>query len=336
MLLFLRIKQLLIKREPKQKNSDENKVLVVFINNGIGDFVIFIGILEGIRKRYGNSEITLLGSKLLETLVQKCPYIDKFIPFEISAFFRYPFYQKSLLEKLLVTYYETAIYPSFSRHLIGDIIMKACFAGEKIGYDGNSAEISRHDKERNNKNYSRLVKPPLRATSELDHYYHFAEELGIGKEYLRTPWVWIDDNDRSNALFLLKANGINDNDRFAVICPGAGSKKRFWHREGFANICDHLHARGYVSVITEGKNEGFLADSIIKLTSAHVINLIGKTDLRYLAAIYEKASLYIGNETGPNTDCHGCRHTYCLYYRRRSFWSLLSLWRRKKTYTRVP
>ena len=34
------------------------------------------------------------------------------------------------------------------------------------------------------------------------------------------------------------------------------------------------------------------------MTSAHLINLVGKTDLLILAAVYEKSLMYVGNDSG--------------------------------------
>ena len=247
--LFLRIKRLLVKHKPKVGNGGKKKVLIISIT-GIGDFVIFSAILEGIRKLYDNSEITLLGLKHLETLVQKCPFIDKYIPLDISAFFRYPFYKLSIFEKIQTDFYHVAYYPSFTRTVIGDVLMRACFAQEKIGYDGDFNEITGHDKKKGNQIYSRLVRPNPQAAKELDHYYHFADNLGIAKKYQRLPRVWIDDDDRCKAISLLRVNGIGDNDRFAVICPGAGVKKKLWHMDGFGKIVDYFDKKGVKIVIT--------------------------------------------------------------------------------------
>jgi lipopolysaccharide heptosyltransferase I len=116
-----------------------------------------------------------------------------------------------------------------------------------------------------------------------------AEFLGLG----RAPVEFIfptDDADRAFAAKLLP-----DDKPFAVILPATHWQTKRWPIEHFAALVRPLAERfGLATILAGGPDADALHPQL-----PGVINLAGKTNLRQLTAVLERADLVIANDTGP-------------------------------------
>lgn len=89
-------------------------------------------------------------------------------------------------------------------------------------------------------------------------------------------------------------------DRFALLVPGAAAHRpeKRWPAASFAALAGILSARGLAPVIVGTREETPLATTI-RAACADAMDLTGKTGLEELAAIAARASLAVGNDTGP-------------------------------------
>jgi ADP-heptose:LPS heptosyltransferase len=88
--------------------------------------------------------------------------------------------------------------------------------------------------------------------------------------------------------------------RFALLVPGGSAHRpgKRWPVERWAALGPLLVARGLVPVLVGGEDEAPLAE-IIRATCPEARDLTGATDLVELASLATRASLAIGNDTGP-------------------------------------
>lgn len=123
----------------------------------------------------------------------------------------------------------------------------------------------------------------------IDRYLTVAEFLGLG----RTPVEFIfptDDHDRQAVEQLLPPGNP-----FAVLLPATNWPTKRWPIENFAALIEPLRERfGLESVVAGGSDAAELAPQL-----PGAINLAGKTTLRQLVALLERADLVIANDTGP-------------------------------------
>jgi heptosyltransferase-1 len=123
----------------------------------------------------------------------------------------------------------------------------------------------------------------------IERYLNVAEFLGLG----RSPVEFVfptDDHDRRYVNGLLPPL-----EQFAVLLPATNWATKQWPIERFAALVKPLRERyGFASVLAGGPDAVPLAASL-----PGVINLAGKTNLRQLVALLERASLVIANDTGP-------------------------------------
>ncbi len=82
---------------------------------------------------------------------------------------------------------------------------------------------------------------------------------------------------------------------FAVICPGANWLTKRWPVERFAELPRQLKSRlGLRTIVAGGPDDVALGTQIADATS-----ICGQTTLRQLAAIMERATIVITNDSGP-------------------------------------
>jgi ADP-heptose:LPS heptosyltransferase len=87
---------------------------------------------------------------------------------------------------------------------------------------------------------------------------------------------------------------------YALLIPGAAPHRprKRWPAAQFATLATMLARRGQTPVIVGAAQDAPLA-SVIQAAAPSAIDLTGRTNLRELAAIAARASLAVGNDTGP-------------------------------------
>lgn len=88
--------------------------------------------------------------------------------------------------------------------------------------------------------------------------------------------------------------------RFALLAPGAAAHRpgKRWPPEHYALLARMLAERGITPVIIGGRGEEDIG-KIIQLFCRDAIDLIGKTSLAEILDIARRASVCVGNDTGP-------------------------------------
>jgi len=267
--------------------------------DAIGDFILFSPMLKYYRKLYSSHLITLLVNKINQELAERFDNFDKIIFFDRKKFDHNIFYRRELLLKIKKANFDIAIYPAYSRESKGDYLIKISGAKQRIGLDGDLSSIAPKQKEKNNKYYTKLIKLPSNVISEIEKNKKIVELLGglVNNNYVPFFRPSISDQERANQ-FLLKHN-ISKDDKFAIICPGAGDVRRIWPLNKFSRLINWLGREKKFKVIICGSpEEKNLADKIKQYTDLPIIDIVGQTDLLSLAAILEKAVLYVGNDNG--------------------------------------
>ncbi len=108
------------------------------------------------------------------------------------------------------------------------------------------------------------------------------------------------DQDRDAANDLLMHCGIKTPELLVAVNPMAKWETKLWDNLKFANLADRLIEQANADVIfTGGQEDREAIEDIISSMKARAANLAGKTDLKTLAALYEKTSIVVSTDTGP-------------------------------------
>jgi ADP-heptose:LPS heptosyltransferase len=137
--------------------------------------------------------------------------------------------------------------------------------------------------------YTHRVKTGFPQVQAVDRYLKIADALGLGKSPVEFTFP-TDDADRK-----FVADLVPPGTRYAVFLPGTNWETKRWPTDKFAACVAPLRARyGLESIVAGGAVDSPLAAQI-----PGARDLTGKTNLRQLVALLERAELVIANDTGP-------------------------------------
>ncbi len=133
----------------------------------------------------------------------------------------------------------------------------------------------------------------------LDGFFGFLEILGMTQRYLQ----WDIPIPLEANLFIEKQ--LPSKKRILAINPCSSTRLRNWRNwsaEGYAVVADYANKKYGMQVILTGGPSGLEIDFgklIVENCDTKPINLIGKTSLKQLLALLNKASVLIAPDTGP-------------------------------------
>ncbi len=135
---------------------------------------------------------------------------------------------------------------------------------------------------------------------EVEYNLNLLKTMGI--ELNGVPQFEFTINDEANKKIkdILSSDDIDSTTRFAVLHAGSGGSARDWKIEKFAELGDFLQmVEGLRVVLTGGKNETQLIALLESKMKTKPLNYTGKFSLQELGALFQKASVFVSNSTGP-------------------------------------
>lgn len=242
------------------------RILVIRLG-ALGDIVLSFPAFAAIRAAHPGAEISLLTTAPFAGWLAKSPWFDKVLVDDRPALWNLP----------------------------GLARLRRKLAGFDMVYDLQTSARSSH--------YFRLAgRPPWSGIAPGCAYPHanparnamhtrerIAEQLAMaGIPALPAPDL---------AWLRREATGFNLPPRFAALIPGAAPHRpaKRWPAENFAALAKQM---ALPVAILGGKAEQPLA-ARIRQDAPEAIDLTGRTDLSHLARLLARASLAIGNDTGP-------------------------------------
>ena len=120
-----------------------------------------------------------------------------------------------------------------------------------------------------------------------ERYLDIAEALGCG----RGPIVFDFGVERIDRLAAADLTGQSE--KYAVLLPGTNWATKRWPEEYFAQLVQPLREEFGLDVFIAGAND------VAPIRFEGATNLAGRTTLRQLAALLDRASLVFANDSGP-------------------------------------
>lgn len=134
---------------------------------------------------------------------------------------------------------------------------------------------------------------------EVERQLDFVRQLGVvvtdEKYALKIP-----SDDRVVADRMLQESGVSASEKFLVLHVGVSSSFRQYPPQLFAQAGKLLLEKTGMSIVLTGsQSEHELVESVQAEIGEGSVSLAGKLSLPQLAAVVEKASVLISNNTGP-------------------------------------
>ncbi|MCL2760726.1 MAG: glycosyltransferase family 9 protein [Desulfuromonadales bacterium] len=289
--LFYLFDSVLLLFTASKSRSEKKNVLVVRVD-AIGDFILWLDSAKTLRELYPEKEytITVVVNEINLLLAETLTYFDNVYPVNRKKMIRNPFYRIKFLYKIKKYGFDIAIQPTFSREFsVGDSIIRASGAKERIGYDGDDSNISVIQKKIIDKWYTKLVPSDVELKMELIRNAEFIRYLGL-KEF-KADIPIIPSSSINNSEFKLNSD-------YFVIFPGAAVTWRQWNIENFADIAVRMKKlTEWDIVICGGPGEENLGEKLSSIIPCKITDLTGKTSILELISVIKGAKFLIANET---------------------------------------
>jgi ADP-heptose:LPS heptosyltransferase len=269
----------------------KNGVLLIRLDL-IGDFVLWLDSAQAYRRLYPHQKITLAVNSACADLAKALPHWDEVLSVDVNALRTNYAYRLLTLIKLRWRNFKVAIQPTFSRELVGDLVLRSTFASQRIGCAGDANNITLSSKAKTDSWYTKLVPNDPLQIMELNVNAHFVRELGCDDFLSRIPTI-------PRLATPIDAQRLTS--PYIVVAPGASWQPKMWPAQNFAQVIKQLVAEFNVQVVLcGGKSDQPVCTALAKqMLPLQTIDLSGETTLSELVEIIRGAKLVLTNDSAP-------------------------------------
>jgi predicted lipopolysaccharide heptosyltransferase III len=275
------------------------KILVVRLRL-IGDVVFTTPALGALRRRFPDAHISYLVEAPAEPVVRHHPALDEIVVVKRPRGLARLRYDLQLARRLRAQRFDLVI--DFHGGPRSGFLSWATAAPQRIGYALPGRSLSYTTRVP----WTRSLLPPRHSVL---NQWALLEPLGIAPpDRAVDPTSMPVDADAARRVHArLATAGIGDDARVIVLHVSAGNPFRRWPADAFAATAAALASAESSRriIITSGPSEESAAESVAEAarrlagTAASAIVRTGEFDLSELRALVDRASLYIGGDSGP-------------------------------------
>ncbi|MDD9806270.1 MAG: glycosyltransferase family 9 protein [Gammaproteobacteria bacterium] len=251
--------------------------------SAVGDVVHLLPIVHTIKKFRQNTKIAWIIGQAEHSLVAGLPGVE-FIVFDKAAG---PAAYVGLARKLRRRRFDALLLMQYSmRAHLASLCVRAPV---RIGFD----------RARSKDLHGWFVNHRIKACERghvLDGLFGFTEALGIGERQLR--WQRCH-GDEEQAFAERRLPGAQ---KTLLISPCSSHPLRNWPAPRYAEVADYAARRHAMRVVLTGGNsavERHYRDDIVRRARGDIIDLVGRTTLRQLAALIARADAVVAPDSGP-------------------------------------
>ncbi len=268
--------------------SNIKRILIVRTDR-IGDVVLSTPVITAVKKAFQDGYIAVMVSPITEEILTGNPYLNEVIV-----------HDKELKHRGFIQTLRFAKYLRKKRFDLALILHSTarvnllCFlAGirKRVGYARGKMDFLLTDRLE--------YKKRLGEKHESEYSLDLLRSIGVKAEM--SPLVMpVDRDDEDRIADLLKENGLKDDERFAVLHPGASSVSKMWPEENFAKVGDLLIESFRLKIVLVSSSGQVKAGEGVRRSMRNrPVFLCGRTSIKELAALFKRASLFISNDSGP-------------------------------------
>jgi heptosyltransferase-2 len=268
--------------------KDIRKVLVRGVN-WIGDTVITLPSIKGIRSVFPDAYIAVLLYPHLSSLFGRCAFVDEVIPYPRARGFNLFLEERVLVKSIRQKQFDLAvILPRSFRSALIPYLARIPY---RIGYNAcqRGMLLTHRLKE----------KEKVLNCHQVEYYYHLVQSLGVAQPY-ELPNLFLGREEKGWAHRFLGDAGIDEGALLIGINPGSTyGIAKCWFAERYLELARRLIKRTNATIIlVGGRDNAVLIDHIASNLNRRIIKAVGE-DLLHLAALMGKCQLVITNDTGP-------------------------------------
>ncbi len=264
-----------------------NKRILIVNVNWVGDVLFSTPFIRSVRQAHPGAYIACLLHPRCAEMLEGNPHLNEIIVYDEKGRHKGLIGKTMLIISLRNKRFDTAflLHRSFTKALI------IYLAGipSRIGYPTkNRGGI-----------LTKAVDMPVEEQHKVEYFLNIARAANIIPSDVSYEFA-VGDADRKAVKELLAKEGIGEKDPIVVLCPGGNWDPKRWPKESFAHLGDLLAEKTGVRIVISGAaKDASLAESIHAMMKSRPIITAGRTTLKQLGALLERAKLVVANDSGP-------------------------------------
>ncbi len=264
--------------------GDPDRVLVIKLRY-VGDVLLATPVLSRLREGFPKARLAMLVNAGTEEVGQGHPALDEMLVLERGSLLR----QWRFVRELRTRRFDLVVDLTDSDR--SALLARLSGAPVRLGYNSEGRWRGRL--------YTRIIRADRFAMHTL--CYHLATTAALGLAGPPpAPVLTVAPEARREADRLLQEAGIEGTRPLVCLHPGARWWFKSWPPERFAALADRLQAEtSSQALFLGGEQERDVGSRIAARMSTPHRTLIGRTGLKELAAVLERAALMISNDNGP-------------------------------------
>ena len=289
-------------------HDEVRQVLVVDLFE-IGDVVMLSPFLRELRRLLPAARITLVVKPEIKNLVETCPHVSEVLTYEANY--------RPLWRPLILPWqafwtmrrwrrtrqFDLALVPSWQvDNSYMSFLAYFSGAGRRIGYSETVSPRRRCL----NRGSDQLFTETLSCDGvehEVERNLAVLSLLGGNAEHKENAehkmlelWTAPEDDAFARDFWAVHGGGRP----VFALCPTAGhSVLKQWPLENFVALAGRLHEKNVRVLVVGGPGDRALGESFEAAFGDGVINAVGKTTLRQMAALLRGCAGFVGNDAGP-------------------------------------
>jgi lipopolysaccharide heptosyltransferase I len=273
--------------------SGDYKNILITKPSSLGDIVLALPALRALRMSFPEAKISWLIRPEFAPLIENHPHLDEIISFDRKLLGKAWFHPGafgeliSLIRKLRRSKFDVI----FDFQGLFRTAFLAWLSGCKKRFGmANAREFATIF-------YSHKIPQDKESIHVVDYYLKIiraagASDYGVEFVFPKNP-VAEDSVGR-----LLASSGVKDH--YAVFITGSAHKDKCWPTERFARLAEMISSKYGLSIVATGSgSEAGIINELKAKADVPITSLAGKTSLSELVALLKRASLVVGNDTGP-------------------------------------
>jgi ADP-heptose:LPS heptosyltransferase len=285
---------LLVVTDRRGRGEAAHRSILLTRLDAAGDLVLFAGCLARYRRLYPGWKIVLLVTERTANLAATIPGVDEVRVLPVSRYRWSPMERLKWRRTLVRERFGIAVccsYASSVRHL--DALIGWTRAPRRIAMFCPDAVDGRTTR---GLYFNELVPAGAAEKHESARNQDLLHYLGDAETGLPAPLLVVTDEDRRTAAALLATAPPGP---WVIVAPGAGKPERLWPAENFVRMI--LEAHSVVPrtwLLCGSPEERPLCEWIAqRIPENRGVVFAGRTSLRQLAALVERVSCVVGNES---------------------------------------
>lgn len=264
-------------------------ILIVKLS-AIGDVVHALPVASALKNCYPKARITWVVEKPAYDLLTNNPYIDEIIVFDklkFKSFLGFMHHSPGFIRRLREAKFDLSL------------DLQGLFKSGMISFlSGANSRLVYENAREGSHLLSKRVVGEYSQGHVVDRYLDVVRSLGCKIHKPVFDVVVPPDQGELTRRIVAKA-GLDIERSYVVLALGANWPNKIWPFEHFAKLSDRLYNANIIPVMIGGSGDRILADHISSMTQIPPIDLTGKTTLKQLAYVIQKASAFVGGDTGP-------------------------------------